>query len=139
MQRKENRSVSVETTNPSEDRTIVLQSKLYQAAQRDPKRRFHALYDRLSVSYVLQSAWELVRQNQGAAGIDQQTLADIEAGGVPEFLAEIAQSLRDKTYRPQPVRRGARPKPGGPPPQRPPRDPPARGRGGRAAGPLLLP
>src|SRR5256712_11928702 len=137
MQRKENRSVSVETTNPSEDRTIVLQSKLYQAAQRDPKRRFHALYDRLSVSYVLQSAWELVRQNQGAAGIDQQTLADIEAGGVPEFLAEIAQSLRDKTYRPQPVRRGAEPQPGDPPPPPPPGLPPVRDPGAPAAGQRL--
>ena len=91
--------MSVNATNPPVDRTTVLQSKLYQAAQRDPKRRFHALYDKLASSYVLQSAWELVRQNQGAAGIDQQTLADIEAGGVPEFLAEIAQSLRDKTSR----------------------------------------
>src|SRR2546425_9893376 len=120
MQRKENRSVRVDATNPPEDRTIVLQSKLYQAAQRDPKRRFHALYDRLSLSYVLQSAWELVRRNKGAAGIDQQTLGDIEAQGVPEFLAEIAQSLRDKTYRPQPVRRGGGPQTGGPPPHPPP-------------------
>src|SRR2546422_1975676 len=129
MQRKENRSVSVETTNPPEDRTIVLQSKLYQAAQRDPKRRFHALYDRLSLSYVLQSAWELVRRNKGAAGIDQQTLGDIEAQGVPEFLAEIAQSLRDKTYRPQPVRRVGIPQPRDPTPTPPPRTSPARGPG----------
>src|SRR2546425_4009922 len=134
MQRKENRSVRVDATNPPEDRTIVLQSKLYQAAQRDPKRRFHALYDRLSLSYVLQSAWELVRRNKGAAGIDQQTLGDIEAQGVPEFLAEIAQSLRDKTYRPQPVRRGGVPPTGGPPPPPPPRVSPGRGRGGPAAG-----
>ena len=95
--------MSVNATNPPVDRTTVLQSKLYQAAQRDPKRRFHALYDKLASSYLLQSAWELVRQNQGAAGIDQQTLADIETSGVPEFLAEIAQRLQDKTYRPQPM------------------------------------
>ena len=97
--------MSVETTNPPVDRTTVLQSKLYQAAKGDPERRFHALYDKLSLGYVLQSAWELVRRNDGAAGIDQQTLADIEAQGVPAFLAGIAQSLQDKTYRPQPVRR----------------------------------
>jgi len=41
-------------TNPPEERTTELQSKLYQAAKRDPSRRFHALYDRLSVVYVLQ-------------------------------------------------------------------------------------
>src|SRR2546425_843290 len=138
MQRKENRSVRVDATNPPEDRTIVLQSKLYQAAQRDPKRRFHALYDRLSLSYVLQSAWELVRRNQGAAGIDQQTLAEIEVAGVPEFLAEIAQSLRDKTYRPQPVRRVEIPKPGDPARTRPLGIPTVRDRVVQAACKLLL-
>jgi group II intron reverse transcriptase/maturase len=110
VQRKESRSVRVEETNPPEDRTTVLQSKLYQAAKREPERRFHALYDRLWLPYLLQSAWELVHRNRGAAGIDQQTLAEIEAAGVPQFLAAIAQSLRDKTYRPQPVRRVEIPK-----------------------------
>jgi len=130
--------VSVEVTNPPEDRTTVLQSKLYQAAQSDPQRRFHALYDKLSVSYVLQSAWELVRQNQGAAGIDRQTLADIEAAGVPEFLAEIAQSLREKTYRPQPVRRVEIPKAGDPTRTRPLGIPTVRDRVVQAAAKLLL-
>jgi len=110
MQRKENRSVSVDATNPSEERTTVLPSKLYQAAKREPERRFHALHDQLSLSYLLQSAWEWVKRNRGAAGIDPQTLAEIEADGVPEFLAGVAQSLRDKTYRPQPVRRVLIPK-----------------------------
>lgn len=128
----------VETTNPPEDRTTVLQSKLYQAAQRDPQRRFHALYDRLSLPYVLQSAWELVRQNQGAAGIDRQTLADIETAGVPAFLAEIAQSLQDKTYRPQPVRRVAIPKRGDPTRTRPLGIPTVRDRVVQAAAKLLL-
>src|SRR5438445_2638566 len=138
MRRKENRSVSVEATNPPVDRTTVLQSKLYQAAKGDPSRRFHALYDKLIVGYVLQSAWELVRRNQGAAGIDQQTLADIEAQGVPAFLAEIAQSLQDKTYRPQPVRRVAIPKRGDPTRPRPLGIPTVRDRVVQAACKLLL-
>jgi RNA-directed DNA polymerase len=100
-------------SNRPQDRTTELQSKLYQAAKRDPSRRFHALHDKLYLPYILQSAWELVRKNQGAAGIDQQTLAEIEAQGVPEFLAEIAQALGEKTYRPQPVRRVLIPKGGG--------------------------
>jgi group II intron reverse transcriptase/maturase len=104
-QREEIRSVRVLATKPPEERTTELQSKLYQAAKRDPRRRFHALYDRLYLPYVLQSAWEMVRKNRGAAGIDQQTLEEIEALGVEHFLAEIAQALREKTYRPQPVRR----------------------------------
>ena len=128
----------VDKTNPPQDRTTVLQSKLYQAAQREPQRRFHALYDRLSLSYVLQSAWELVRRNQGAAGIDQQTLAEIEAAGVPGFLAGIAQSLRDKSYRPQPVRRVAIPKAGDPLRTRPLGIPTVRDRVVQAACKLLL-
>jgi len=87
-----------------------LQSKLYQAAKRDPRRCFHALYDKLYLGFVLQAAWEQVRKNRGAAGIDQQTLEEIEALGVEAFLAEIAQALREKTYRPQPVRRVEIPK-----------------------------
>ena len=100
----------VSKTNPLTDKTTELQKKLYQAAKRDPSRRFHALYDRLYLPYVLQSAWELVRRNRGAHGIDQLTLEQIEAQGVAAFLAEVAQALREKTYRPQPVRRVTIPK-----------------------------
>ena len=117
----------------------VLQSKLYQAAKRDPRRRFHALYDRLSLPYVLQGAWEQVRKNHGAAGIDQQTLEEIEAQGVEVFLAEIAQALREKTYRPQPVRRVLIPKgTSNAPQQRPLGIPAIRDRVVQAAAKLLL-
>lgn len=101
------------TSNPSIDRTTELQAKLYQTAKREPDRRFHALHDKLYLPYILQSAWEQVRKNEGAAGIDQLSLAQIEASGVTLFLAEIAQALREKTYRPQPVRRVEIPKDGG--------------------------
>jgi group II intron reverse transcriptase/maturase len=138
VQRKEIRSVSVPRTSRPEDRTTDLQSKLYQAAQRDPTRRFHALYDKLSLPYVLQSAWELVAKNRGAAGIDRQTLEAIEAAGVPAFLTEIAQSLREKTYRPQPVRRVEIPKRGDPTRTRPLGIPTVRDRVVQAAAKLVL-
>ena len=125
-------------SKPSVERPTELQSKLYQAAKGDPARRFHALHDKLYLPYILQSAWEMVRQNQGAAGIDQQTLAEIEAHGVPEFLAEIAQSLRDQTYRPQPVRRVEIPKRGDPTRTRPLGIPTVRDRVVQAAAKLLL-
>jgi RNA-directed DNA polymerase len=128
--------VSDSTSNPPVDRTTELQSKLYQAAQRDPSRRFHALYDKLSLSYVLWSGWEQVRQNRGAAGIDQQTLAEIEALGVEAFLVEIAQALREKTYRPVPVRRVMIPKGDGK--QRPLGIPTVRDRVVQAAAKLVL-
>jgi group II intron reverse transcriptase/maturase len=126
-------------SNQPVDRTTELQSKLYQAAKRDPSRRFHALYDKLFLPYVLWSAWEQVRKNQGAAGIDQQTLDEIEALGSEAFLAEIAQALREKTYRPQPARRVHIPKGSGQPPQwRPLGIPTVRDRVVQAAAKLVL-
>jgi group II intron reverse transcriptase/maturase len=80
---------------------------------RDKARCFHALYDKLYLPYVLQSAWEMVRRNRGSAGIDGQTLKAIEEYGVERFLTETAQALREKTYRPMPVRRVHIPKPDG--------------------------
>ena len=130
--------MSVAETNPPQDKTTVLQSTLYQAAKRAPQRRFHALYDKLSLPYVLQSAWETVRRNDGAAGIDQQTLEQIEAAGVAPFLAEIATSLREKTYRPQPVRRVEIPKGNDPTQMRPLGIPTVRDRVVQAAAKLVL-
>ncbi len=128
--------MSVQETNPPRSRTTVLQSKLYQAAQRDKSRRFHALYDKLSLDYVLQSAWELVRRNRGSAGIDGQTLAQIEALGVAAFLSDLKQSLTARTYRPVPVRRVHIPKPDGK--RRPLGIPTVRDRVVQAAAKLLL-
>ena len=131
--------MSEPVSKPPLDRTTDLQSKLYQAAKRDPRRRFHALYDKLFLGYVLQTAWELVRKNRGAAGIDQQTLEQIEGIGIEVFLAEIAQALREKTYRPQPVRRVHIPKGSGKPPQtRPLGIPTVRDRVVQAAAKLVL-
>jgi RNA-directed DNA polymerase len=82
-----------------------LQRRLYVAAKRDPDRRFHALYDRIWRGDVLLEAWERVRANKGAAGIDEQTLSMVERQGVGAFLAELQGLLRAGTYRPRPVRR----------------------------------
>ena len=97
--------------NNTLDKTRELQHKLYQAAKRSPNRRFHALYDRVHRRDVLRRAWLEVRANQGAPGVDALTIADIEASGVEGFLDVIEVSLRDGSYRPQPVRRIWIPKP----------------------------
>jgi hypothetical protein len=61
-----------------QDSVRELQRTLYRAAKPDPERRFHALYDKVHRRDVLDRAWELVRANHGAAGIDRQTIADVE-------------------------------------------------------------
>jgi group II intron reverse transcriptase/maturase len=98
--------------HPSE-KVRELQRRLYIAAKRNRERRFHALYDRIWRSDVLLEAWERVRGNKGAAGIDGQTLSMIEQQGVAQFLRELQAALRAGTYRPQPVRRRYIPKPDG--------------------------
>ena len=53
----------------------------------DRKRRFRALYDKLTRSDVMWRAWVDVATNQGAPGIDGVTIADIESGGVESVRA----------------------------------------------------
>jgi RNA-directed DNA polymerase len=96
-----------------------LQRTLYRAAKADPGRRFHALYDKVYRRDVMGWAWELVRANKGAAGIDRQTITEVEEYGVAKLLDELAADLKDGSYRPLAARRVFIPKPGSPTEQRP--------------------
>ena len=95
-----------------QDQVRELQRTLYRAAKADPARRFHALYDKVARKDVLERAWELVRANKGAAGIDQQTIADVERYGIAKLLDELAADLRERRWRPLPARRVFIAKPG---------------------------
>ena len=51
-------------------------------------------------------AWERVKVNRGAAGVDRVTLAYVEeVYGVARLLGELQADLRAGTYRPAPARR----------------------------------
>lgn len=67
--------------NTRQDKVRELQVKLYLAAKRSSSRRFHALWDRIHRRDVLERAWQQVRENRGAAGVDRITIAQIERTG----------------------------------------------------------
>ena len=92
------------------DKVRQLQRQLYVSAKRSVSRRFHALYDRIHRSDVLWEAWERVRRNKGSAGVDGQTLVEIESYGVERFVEELQSELRVGRYRPSAVLRRYIPK-----------------------------
>jgi RNA-directed DNA polymerase len=98
-------------TTPDKIRT--LQRKLYLKAKAEPNYRFYLLYDKVHRADILRHAYELVRANKGAPGVDGVSCAAIEAAGLESWLDGIETELRTKTYQPQPVRRVMIPKPGG--------------------------
>jgi RNA-directed DNA polymerase len=102
-----------ESPNNPVDKVRQLRRRLFVAAKRNRKRRFHALYDRICRGDVLAEGWKRVKANKGAAGIDGETLSMIEQGGVEEFLQDIQRRLQTGRYWPQPVRRQYIPKPDG--------------------------
>ena len=104
------------------DPVRALQRVLYRSAKQEPTRRFHALYDKVARSDVMWRAWVEVAKNQGAPGVDGVSIASIADGGadgVTVFLDGLAAQLKDKTYRPKPLRRVHIPKPGKPGQTRP--------------------
>ena len=90
-----------------------LQAALHAQAKGQSTYRFYSLYDKVYRSDVLAHAYACCKANRGAAGVDGQEFADIEAYGVERWLGELAEALRTKTYRPQAVRRVWIPKPNG--------------------------
>jgi len=82
-----------------------LQTALQAKAKAAPGYRFYLLYDKLYRKDVLAYAYRCCKANKGAAGVDAQDFADIEAYGEDRWLGELAQSLQKKTYQPKAVKR----------------------------------
>ena len=86
---------------------FVLRQKLYEKAKREPTFRFYTLYGLIARLDVLEAAWTLVADNDGAPGVDGITIEQIETspGGVATLVATLHQELQLKQYKPQAVRR----------------------------------
>jgi RNA-directed DNA polymerase len=100
----------------AERRVLEIQARLHGWADDDSQRRFDDLYNLVTDPGFLLVAWDRVRNNKGArtAGVDGQTAHCIEAvRGVEEFLRELREDLKSRTFTPLPARRRAIPKPGG--------------------------
>ena len=105
--------MSAQRAKATLDKAQELQRALYRAAKASPTRRFHALYDKMYREDVLAKAWREVKANAGSAGVDGQTIEQVEQQGVEALLAELATELREGRYRPRAVRRVRIPKPDG--------------------------
>lgn len=98
------------------DRVARTQVKYHCWAKADRGTRFGDLFNLVCHEDYLRVAFDHVATNKGArtSGVDGVTVRQIvEAGEVEVFLAGIAGSLKDGSYRPAPVRRRLIPKPGG--------------------------
>ena len=71
--------------------------------------KWYSLMDKVCAPKTLALAWERVRANKGAAGVDGQSVERFEAKA-GAYLAELAEELREGTYRPEAVKRVEIPK-----------------------------
>jgi hypothetical protein len=83
-------------------KVFLLRQRLYLKAKRERAFRFYTLYEA-----VCRAARDLVADNDGKPGMDGLSIEQVQDSdhGVSGFLGEIEQSLKDRTYRPQPVKR----------------------------------
>ena len=111
--------ISVDSDNQA-DRAWLLgvQRKLYRWSKETPEGAYGDVWNWVTDPRNLRCAWQTIAQNKGrrTPGVDGLTVASIAAGdgGVPLFLDELREALRNGSYRPSPARRKWIPKPGKP-------------------------
>jgi len=81
-------------------------------------KKVHSLVDKVYKMKNLELAWQKVRKNRGAGGIDGESIETFE-GNLAENLTKLHEELKADTYQPQPVRQKMIPKPGQPGKERP--------------------
>ena len=96
------------------DKVLDLQCKLHRWSE-DRRQRFKRLYNLTYNPYVLSLAWHMLKNNNGSrtAGVDGVKLKMVEEEiGVDQWLMGIQELLREKTFKPDLIRRCYIPKPG---------------------------
>jgi RNA-directed DNA polymerase len=71
--------------------------------------KWFSLVDKAERPASLEAAWRKVARNQGAAGVDGQSIERFAAQS-ERYLRELGGSLRDGSYRPSPIKRVEIPK-----------------------------
>ena len=104
------RDVGTGESLTASERVQRLQTALHAKAKEAPGFRFYSLSDKVWRDDVLAVAWQAVRRNGGSAGVDGETVADIESQGVDRWLGALARDLKAGTYRPRAVRQVLIPK-----------------------------
>jgi RNA-directed DNA polymerase len=103
-------------TAEAKRRVLEIQAKLHRWAREDPHHRFGDLFNLVCDPAFLAVAWDRVRSNKGArsAGVDGRSAVYVEARlGAGVFLGRLRSSLKDRSFRPLPVRERMIPKAGG--------------------------
>ena len=106
----EGRDVGTGASLSASERVRRLQTALHAKAKGASGFRFYSLSDKVWREDVLAVAWQTVRRNGGTAGVDGETVADIESQGVDRWLGALARDLKAGTYRPRAVRQVLIPK-----------------------------
>ena len=95
------------------DKIQDFQRKLNEKAKANPKFRFYSLYDKTYRMDILTEAYRRVKANGGTSGVDGIRFEDIDVQGWSEYLTELGKELKERQYRPQPVKRVYIPKANG--------------------------
>ena len=86
------------------DNVRKLQRTLYQQAKKKPKWRAWSLYSELSRKEFVEEAMSRILSNRGGSGVDGYTVEAMRENW-EQFRDNLQEELRNKTYRPSPVKR----------------------------------
>jgi hypothetical protein len=103
--------VAAAMTEPKTLRTPAKSSRAARWMQSMQARKAHSLIGRVYDPRNLSRAWERVKENRGAGGVDGMTVARFEENR-DHYLDLLHQKLKDGSYKPRPVLRVEIDKPG---------------------------